>query len=108
MEPTTAERRRFARMATACSAVLYDRRGRVLAKGRTGDTSEGGLFLLASARRAPRQDSQAIVEIAVPKPSRRQSERNAARTVRYLARVAHVEQLGQMYGIGLAFLKKLA
>ena len=104
----SAGRRRHTRMPAAHPVVLRDRRGRVLFRGRASNISENGLLCVTDARRALRVKGKVILDITVPAVSSRRPRPHAVRSVRYLAQVVCVQELGQMVGLGLEFIQKLA
>lgn len=104
MTVNTRERRANFRMPAAYSALITDKHRRVLVRGRTANISESGVYVLASAPVAT--DKQIVVELRVPSLS--SSKPGQFRTVRYLSRVVHVEQVGQMFGLGIEMLYKLS
>jgi len=89
--------------------TLSDRRGRVLARGRTTDISQSGLFVVVTTAGTAIKSPQVIVEISIPKNGKsRRSTRQTPRKVRYLARVIRREEFGQLSGLALDFIEKLS
>ncbi|MBS3733448.1 MAG: PilZ domain-containing protein [Phycisphaerae bacterium] len=102
------ERREDARRAAAHRVVVLDGNDRVVARGRTANISVDGVLLIAPRTEALRQGREVVVEIDVPKIAHGQVRRGQHRTVRYRGRVVRTQQLGQLLGVGLEFVEKLA
>jgi len=98
-----AERRRSVRLSAAYPATLTDGHGRFLAKGRTANISEGGAFVLANAN-SLQPEQVVVVELSIPAPGRSPNRR----VVTYACRIARRQALGQLVGVGVEFLRKLA
>jgi len=107
MRPVTAERRSTARASVAHPVLICNRRGRVLGRGRTGNISENGVFVVVPEPGALARSGQLVIRIELPSTRQARNGRNATRQVSYLARVVHSQSLGQMLGLGLEFLQKL-
>ena len=108
MTVRTAERRRSVRLAAAYPAIVRDRRGRILARGRTANISEKGVFVIARRRAGPPPPQEDIsVELTIPAARTLRSRRQAVRTVRYRGRIARTQPIGQLIGLGIEFLEKL-
>ena len=77
-----------------------------MARGRTANFSENGMYVLARAykRVLPSQDLR--IELTLPNSSLCHSRRDV-RVVVYTCRVARCEDLGSMTGFGVQLLKKL-
>ena len=97
----TAERRQSVRNSAAYPAVISDRHGRPLARGRTANISEHGAFVLANGQ-SLQLEQIVLIELSVP--SLRGQGR---RCVLYACRIARRQQLGQLVGVGVEFLQKL-
>ncbi len=108
MTVRTAERRCGARAATAYSVVVRSRKGRVLARGRTANISENGVFVLARLREESLRDGQVILDLAIPATAAARGKKKATRTVTFLCRIARTTPVGQLLGIGVEFIEKLA
>ncbi|MCK4602493.1 MAG: PilZ domain-containing protein [Phycisphaerae bacterium] len=102
------ERRRHPRVAATYPAVLRDKRGRLLARGRTVNISEGGVFVVMRMRTKRYPRTNLLLELTVPKTSTEIRRRSTNRTVHYQCRVVRSESLGQFTGLGIEFIKKLA
>jgi len=102
------EKRRHARAAAAYPAAIRDRRGRVLARGRTANISESGVFVVAKIGRVPPVGQEIIIDLTVPAVPASCSRRPASRTVCYRCRVVRAQRLGNLAGLGVEFLEKLA
>ena len=107
MKPLAPERRGRARASVAYPVTVSDRRGRILARGRTTDLSQSGLFVVVTAPKGSIKASQVEVEISIPKTRFRGGARETPRKVRYLVHVVRREEFGQMYGLALDFIEKL-
>ena len=108
MSLRTAERRRAVRVPAVFPATLRDRRGRLLARGRTADISERGTLIMAKAQRGDPRLGEAFLEMSLPTPSEVCPRRHGQRIVHYLCRIVRVQPLGQLVGLGVEFLQKLA
>jgi len=105
MNLRTAERRCSCRMAAAHSAVLSDRRDRtVLAMGRTANISENGILLVVRQSGRIPTDGEVCVRLTVPANPLTGDKRQVA----YRCRIIRRQEMGNMLGLGLEFLKKLA
>lgn len=107
MSIRTAERRRSCRQAGVYPATLLDRRGKLLARGRTADISESGLLMLANATAALKGDTSAVVELVLPAVEAQTTRRVQRRVVRYACRIARVEPMGRMMAVGIELTRKL-
>ncbi len=94
-------------MPAAYPVALFDRRGRMLARGRTANISETGCFIIIHARAALPADGQARIEMVLPSASARPGRPDATRTVLYACRIARRQAIGQMTGLGIELLRKL-
>ncbi len=106
MSTRVQEKRQSFRVPAAYPAVVIDRKGHVLARGRTANISENGVFILVNPRREIVPQETIILELAVPSTSSRTRE-NASRLVRYRCRIVHIQRLGHLIGLGVEFLGKL-
>ena len=97
-----AERRRSIRESAAYPAVIADRHGRFIARGRTANISEQGAFVLADAQSLKLQQV-VLVELSLPSLKRP----DARRVVTYACRIARRQQIGQLVGVGVEFLQKI-
>lgn len=102
---SAAERRRSIRAATAYFTVLSDRNNRrVLAQGRTANISEEGILLVVRGSGRIPQEGRVCVTIRVPA----NPALGTTRQVVYRCRIVRRQELGNMLGLGLEFLTKLA
>ncbi len=109
MATVTTERRASIRAAAAYSVTLCDRRGRFLARGRTVNISECGMYAMFSPLRSNTPPQQVQVQVSIPDCSATCRPGQAAfRTVIYHSRVTRWELIGQMIGLGIEFVRKLA
>lgn len=105
MNVRTAERRHNVRLAASYAAVLRDHRNRaVLARGRTADISEHGVFLLLRPGDRLGESPSVCVTLTVPADP----VAGTRRQVTYRCRVIHRLELGNRLGLGLEFISKLA
>jgi hypothetical protein len=105
----TAERRRSLRIIAAYPVTLNDRGGKILTRGRTANISEHGVFLVAHDHFRFIEGREVVARLTVPDTSSgERSRREASRTVVYVCRIARMQSLGPLTGVGLEFLRKLA
>jgi hypothetical protein len=100
------EKRQSLRVPAAYPAVVLDRKGHALARGRTANISENGVLVLVNPRREIVPEETVILELSVPSTSSRTRD-NARRVVRYRCRVVHIQRLGHLLGVGVEFLAKI-
>ena len=108
MSVRTAERRRAGRSSSAFVAVLHDRRGQVVGRGRTVNISERGAMVVCRAcRDRPRAD-EALLQLTVPAVGvSRRTGRRSTRMVLYRCRVVRAERVGHLLGLAVEFIEKL-
>ncbi len=104
----TADRRRAARLPRSYCASIRDGRGNILARGRTTNISETGLFIVGTGRDGALDREHVVVEIDIPSTKPRRDGRGGLRRVQYVARVVRTQAFGPMFGVGLELLEKLA
>jgi hypothetical protein len=102
MTVRVGERRRSIRLPAAYPTLLAEPGGRVLARGRTANISEHGLFLIVSSPTLPPQGHTLIVEITVPAPN------DDVRTISYSCRIVRRQAVGQLVGLGVEFARETA
>jgi hypothetical protein len=100
-------------MSAAYGATLCDRRGRVLAAGRTVNISESGVYaMLGHVQGRLPQFGQ--IRLSIPdysaSASRRGGNQRAGnnRTVVYLCRIVRCESIGQLTAVGIEFIRKIS
>ncbi|MFA6134339.1 MAG: PilZ domain-containing protein [Phycisphaerae bacterium] len=98
------ERRRGVRASAAYPATLTDQRGKMVARGRTVNISEKGVFLLIHHGQVP-SGKVLVAHLSVPSAARHGP---ATRTVSYSCHIVRTQMLGRMMGVGIEFNKKLA
>jgi hypothetical protein len=103
----TAERRRCRRVAAAHAVDLFTRRRGLIAHGRTANISETGVFVIVDGRSAIPRGGEVCITICIPASSTSCGRRDQFRTVSYTCRIARVQALGNLLGLGLEFLSKL-
>ena len=102
MTVRVGERRRSIRLPAAYPTLLAEPDGRVLARGRTANISEHGLFLIISSPTLPPQGHTLVVEITVPAPN------DDVRTISYSCRIVRRQEVGQLVGLGVEFARETA
>lgn len=106
MSTRVAERRRSRRAPAVHPIAIFDNDGYVLARGRTSDMSECGVYIIVSSDWAPELNSTVTVELKLPGfASERRRDRQ--RIVIYSARVVRTREVAQFLGVGLELLEKL-
>jgi hypothetical protein len=100
-----AERRIHVRLAVSHPVTLWDRRGRLLVRGRTGDVCESGLLVLVAREQERRVPEWIVVEMAVPDISF-SGRGKSTRRVRFSARVVHRNAVGEKVGLGVELIGK--
>ena len=103
MQIGTQERRISTRVASAHAVIVRDLEGSFLARGRTTDISERGAFALTNTHDDLCKGLEVLVELSIPPVS---STRRGERTVTYRCRIARVEPIAQLVGLGLDFLQR--
>jgi hypothetical protein len=101
------ERRGTLRIAAAYPVVIRDRRGRVIAKGRTANISQSGIYLILPARNEIKPGASFNLELSLPGVDSR-GRLGANRTVNYRGRVVRTDTLGQLLGVGIELVRKLS
>ena len=104
----TAERRRSVRVPATYPAIVRDRRGRTLTRGRTANISEHGVLLISRRREGLLPDQKIVLELTIPAAPTTRCRRQPTRTVRYRCRIVRTQTIGQLVGLGIEFLRKLA
>jgi hypothetical protein len=100
------ERRGSLRVAAAYPVVVRGRRGRIIAKGRTANISQSGIYVILPPRNEITPDASFNLELSLPGMDAR-GRLGANRTVNYRGRVVRVDQLGQLLGTGIELVRKL-
>ena len=97
-----SERRRYRRFALQCPVNLYNDHGHLLARTRSEDLSDGGLFLALKLSQLPHLDSELGVSLAVPRDS---DNSQALEHVDCRARVVRHQPMKDpmLAGVGLEF-----
>jgi c-di-GMP-binding flagellar brake protein YcgR len=96
------ERRRSYRLPAAYPTLLAEPGGRVLARGRTANISEHGLFVIVSSSTPPPEDHALIIEVSVPAPN------DDVRTISYSCRIVRRQAVGHLVGLGVEFARETA
>jgi c-di-GMP-binding flagellar brake protein YcgR len=107
MPVRTTDRRRNPRIPAAYPVRLFSTGGRDLGRARSVNISAGGIGIMTADRAELPRRGELVVEVSIPDAARA-SRPNATRTVRYRGRIVRDQQLGQMVGLGIQFLRKLA
>ncbi len=91
-------------MPAAHQVVLRDTRGKVLGRGRTANISEGGIMVIV--RRNHLLPPKGIIDAEVTIPANPTT--GTKRRVVFRCRIARRQVLGDMIGLGLEFIEKIA
>ncbi|MFP4054598.1 MAG: PilZ domain-containing protein [Phycisphaerae bacterium] len=94
--------RSSSRTSAAHPVVVCDRRGRKICSARTANISATGVMIVTRWRRELLPSKKLIIEVTLPAHAP-----GGSRVVSYLARVARVQEIGQLVGVGVEFLDKL-
>jgi hypothetical protein len=97
----TSERRRQDRRPAALPVALCDDQWRIIARGRTSNISEGGVSIVAEARRHVPESGPVNIEITEPGDPLDKGPGGRCRIVRYAGRIARTQQLGNLLGLGI-------
>ena len=100
----TKERRASVRMPGSHPAMLSDAKGRMIGRGRTGNISESGVFVLVPGGRNVQIGATLRIQLELP---RSPDHPRMKRRVLYNARVVRVEPMGEWRGVGLELLDKI-
>ncbi len=92
------ERRKYARQSVTCPARIYDKRKRLLVRGKTVDISVGGVRILGPVARMPAIADQVTVQIDLLLPGSTRS-----RDVERPAIVRRVEEMGEWTAVAVEF-----
>ncbi len=103
MTVRTAERRRHVRVAASYGAVLHNGRRRVLARGRTVNISENGVFVVVRGRPRLAEVGEVFADLVIPADP----VVGTTREVQYRCRVVRTVDLADMTGVGLELIEKL-
>ena len=105
MNVRTAERRCSVRMPATHFAIIRDHRNRrELGRGRTADVNESGILVVVRSSEKIPTSGNVCVSLTVPADPAAGTKRQ----VIYTCRIVHREEMGNMVGLGLEFLTKLA
>ena len=102
-----AEGRANHRAAAAHPIVVRDLDGGLLARGRTSNISETGVFLIAQTNWLAEVDQEVHICLTLP-ATRKAQRRDERRAVVYTARVVRLRMLGHMLGVGLELQDKIS
>ena len=108
MKALIADRRRNTRTPKSFHAVIRDRRGCILLRGRTTNISEDGVFIVGPATNGHPAQEDLIVELDIPTTNPRRDGKGGLRRVQYLTRVVRMQTLGHLIGVGLEFVERIA
>jgi c-di-GMP-binding flagellar brake protein YcgR len=92
------ERRKFARQSVTCPARIFDKRKRLIVKGKTVDISVGGVKILGPAARLPALADQVSVKIELALPGA-----NRTRDVKRRAFVRRIDNMGEWAAVAVEF-----
>ncbi len=93
-----SERRQHPRVVVACPAKVFDRRRRLLVKGKTVDISAGGVKILGPAVREPEAGAEVEIEMNLLLPNAQRP-----RQVQRRATIRRVEPMGDWTSVALQF-----
>ena len=103
MSVSAAERRLSRRGAASHAATVLATNGSVIARGKTSNISEDGVFVVAKIRGNSPENTNVVLELSVPDASSKSSRRGRMRTVRFKARIVRTIRMGNLVGLGIAF-----
>ena len=107
MSTRTSERRKNQRTLAVYPVAILDEDGYVLASGRTSNISAHGVFVIGDGQWRPQLNAMVMLMLELPAaPTPR--KRDKMRTVAYRARVVRTQEVGQLLGIGLELMQKVA
>jgi len=86
------DRRRHNRTALACPAVIRDKGGRILLKGRSADVAPGGIRIIGRGGGVIREGQAVWVEISVEQPSAR---RRRFRIIKVRGQIRRISVMGE-------------
>ena len=84
--PVTAERRNTSRASVTYPVSLFDRRGNILARGRTTDVSQSGVFAVVVPTSRAVRARNVVLEVTVPDGKANRGRKGAGRKVTYFSR----------------------
>jgi PilZ domain len=102
-----AGRRRNRRLPSVHRAEIFGCDGQLLARGRTGNISEHGVFVIAKMAERPPEGHKVFIELHLPKLSTRTTRNAPTRPVRFQGRVVRTISLGQLVGLGVELIENL-
>ena len=100
-----AERRHNNRIPAAYPVVLCNRAGDVIARGRTANTSPTGMLIITRYSSELCGADELIAHVTMPAPSVGEHP-SGKRTVTHRCRIARVQCLGNLLGLGVEFLEQ--
>ena len=107
MSVRTAERRRSRRGSASHTVALFADNGNLIARGKTSNISENGIFFLAKIKGTTPEGGQVVLEMSVPDAGSRPNRARRLRTVRFSARIVRSVRLGHLVGLGIEFREQL-
>jgi len=105
MARKVGQRRRGQRAGTSAPTILRDSARRFVTRCTATNISETGVFLMVRAQPDLPREGEVFVEIALPEGKGRDAIR---RTAVYCCRIVRTQQIGQLVGLGMEFVQKLA
>ena len=108
MSVRTAERRRSRRQPASHTVAMFANNGNLIARGKTSNISETGIFLVAKIAGKTPENGQVVLELSVPRGGDHPNRGRRLRTVRCRARIVRSIRLGHLVGLGIEFLGQLA
>ena len=103
MSAQSAERRRSRRRPASHPGAVFAGNGTLVARGKTGNISENGVFLLAKIEGKTPQSGRVELELSIPEAGSNPNRRGRTRTVRFSARIVRSVRLGHLVGLGIEF-----
>lgn len=95
-------------MPAAHPIAIFDKNGWLLARGRTVNISEHGVFAVASIWGGKMPAGEVRIELKLPSAKDQPGRPDATRTVEYQCKIIRTETVGDMLGMGIEFLEKLS
>ena len=95
-------------MPAAYPVAIRDGHGRVVAKGRTANISQHGVFVVTSAKGALKPGGIIRLQISVPDAAASPHRRPGSRLVYHLCRIVRVQAAGRLLGLGMEFISESA
>jgi len=95
-------------MPAAYPVVISDGHGEVIARGRTANISQHGVFALIGANGALKPGGTIGLQISVPDAAASAKRRPGSRVVHRRCRIVRVQAAGHLLGLGMEFISESA